>query len=251
MSSTTLSRTVAYSLGAHGMALVMIFMVNANAPLPGQTLETVPFIKASLVYAMAAANDEMTASRLHQKMKQETRTASRPVETGPSVEPLVRSTDGKPEPTTAIAEIEKTRQVEKMNWDSSTALHLPNLSGVRETASHDTSSRNHHDGRGHRESFREEAKTSALPRYLSTSRPAYPMIARMRGYQGVVLISVEVLADGRAGQIRINRSSGHASLDKSAMEAVRGWRFEPARKSGMSVATWVEIPIRFSLNDDA
>jgi protein TonB len=69
----------------------------------------------------------------------------------------------------------------------------------------------------------------------------------MRGYEGVVLLSVAVTEDGRAGEVRIKRSSGYALLDQSALGAVRRWRFEPARKMNAPIAMTVDIPVRFSL----
>ena len=40
-----------------------------------------------------------------------------------------------------------------------------------------------------------------VPRYGGNARPSYPPLARLRGYQGVVVLFVEVLADGRVGQV--------------------------------------------------
>jgi TonB family protein len=65
----------------------------------------------------------------------------------------------------------------------------------------------------------------AVPRYGDNARPAYPPLARLRGYQGVVVLLVEVLVDGRVGQVGIRRSAGHEILDRAALEAVRAWRF--------------------------
>ena len=74
-------------------------------------------------------------------------------------------------------------------------------------------------------------------------------MARMRGYEGMVLLAVEVLTDGRAGEVRIKKSSGYALLDQSALNAVRAWRFEPARKMDIPLVMTVDIPIRFSLSE--
>ena len=63
-----------------------------------------------------------------------------------------------------------------------------------------------------------------------------------------MLIAAEVRNDGRIGAVRVKRSSGYASLDDSALEAVRAWRFEPAKRMGSPVDAWVEIPIRFKLS---
>jgi len=87
-----------------------------------------------------------------------------------------------------------------------------------------------------------------MPRYRDNRPPAYPSAARQRGWEGDVLIAAEVRSDGRIGTARIKRSSGYASLDDSALEAVRAWRFEPARRMGSPVDAWVEIPIRFKLS---
>ncbi len=91
--------------------------------------------------------------------------------------------------------------------------------------------------------------TDAIPRYRGNARPAYPPLARLRGYQGVVVLFVEVLADGRVGQVGVRRSTGHEMLDRAALEAVRSWRFEPGLKEGRAVTMSVEVPFRFILNE--
>jgi len=79
--------------------------------------------------------------------------------------------------------------------------------------------------------------------------PVYPEIARVRGYEGIVLVSAEVLPNGRVGEIKIRKSSGYAILDQSALRAVKPWKLEPARKSGNPFTAWVELPIKFILNN--
>jgi TonB family protein len=92
--------------------------------------------------------------------------------------------------------------------------------------------------------------TSAYPLYRENKPPVYPEIARIRGYEGIVLVAVEILPDGRVGNMKIRKSSGYAILDQSAVEAVKPWKFEPARKQGKPFAIWVELPIKFVLHDD-
>jgi protein TonB len=67
--------------------------------------------------------------------------------------------------------------------------------------------------------------------------------------QGVVYLHVLVNADGRPDDVSVSRSSGYPLLDRAAVEAVRGWTFEPARAGGLPVSSPVEIPVRFSLAD--
>ena len=89
--------------------------------------------------------------------------------------------------------------------------------------------------------------TMARPRYAENPSPIYPPEAKKKGYEGEVLLKVEVLADGRVGQIELRRSSGHAVLDSSAFTAVKHWRFIPAKKGENPVSLWVNIPIKFQL----
>jgi protein TonB len=85
---------------------------------------------------------------------------------------------------------------------------------------------------------------------LNNPRPAYPLLAIRQGAQGQVLLLAEVLAEGRAGRIELEKSSGHALLDAAAMNAVRTWRFSPARKNGLLTVQTVRIPIHFNLKDE-
>lgn len=86
--------------------------------------------------------------------------------------------------------------------------------------------------------------------YLSNPRPAYPMVARRMGWQGRVILNVEVLAAGECGAVSVFRSSGHEVLDNAAMNTVKGWRFTPARHAGHIVTQWFKLPIVFSLEDN-
>ena len=86
--------------------------------------------------------------------------------------------------------------------------------------------------------------------YLNNPRPAYPLLAIRQGAQGQVLLLVEVLTDGRAGRIELEKVSGHAMLDAAAINAVRAWRFNPARKDGLLTTQTVRIPIHFNLKEE-
>lgn len=87
----------------------------------------------------------------------------------------------------------------------------------------------------------------ARPRYDRNPKPPYPRIARRRGYEGVVLLRVEILPNGRVGEIRVKKSSGHAMLDRSALKTVKKWRFIPAKRRGEPIRIWAEVPIKFDL----
>jgi protein TonB len=60
---------------------------------------------------------------------------------------------------------------------------------------------------------------------------------------------VHVTPEGAVGHVQLQSSAGHAALDAAAMEAVRKWRFEPARSGPAAVAAWAVVRIRFSVGD--
>jgi periplasmic protein TonB len=83
--------------------------------------------------------------------------------------------------------------------------------------------------------------------YLSNPAPTYPPASRATGEQGKVLLSVQVSPTGEALEVRLRASSGFDRLDIAAMEAVRRWKFVPARQGAEAVTAWVVVPISFSL----
>lgn len=84
--------------------------------------------------------------------------------------------------------------------------------------------------------------------YLSNPPPAYPMAARRRGIEGTVLVRAEIAEGGECRKTELKKGSGNDLLDQAALEAVRKWRFVPARRGGQAVVAWVEVPITFKLD---
>jgi protein TonB len=82
---------------------------------------------------------------------------------------------------------------------------------------------------------------------LANPEPEYPWASRRAGEQGRVVLRVEVSAGGIVEAIAIADSSGHRRLDAAALEAVRHWRFEPARIGDQAIATTVNVPVTFLL----
>jgi len=86
-------------------------------------------------------------------------------------------------------------------------------------------------------------------RYRDTPQPSYPDSARREGKEGRVLLRVLVDEEGRTKAIEINRSSGHDTLDRAATEAIKKWRFVPARAGTKPIEAWVKVPIEFQLSN--
>lgn len=87
--------------------------------------------------------------------------------------------------------------------------------------------------------------------YLHNPKPAYPMMARRRGLEGIVRLDVRVSVEGIPTAVKVRESSGHDSLDEAATTAVWHWKFVPAKRGGEPIEDMVVVPVRFRLGDDA
>jgi protein TonB len=93
------------------------------------------------------------------------------------------------------------------------------------------------------------AGVSSLARPLGGYQvmPRYPEAAKRRGIEGTTLLKIHVSARGLVEDVLVERSAGHQELDLAAAEAVKRWRFEPAKRGTQPVAVWVMLPVRFEL----
>jgi len=94
-----------------------------------------------------------------------------------------------------------------------------------------------------------EETTQATPAYRKNPRPEYPRMAKRRGYQGTVLLEVLVNKAGKVNDLRILQSSGYRILDRSALQSVKTWLFEPGSIGDQKVDMWVRVPVRFELKE--
>ncbi|MFA6052802.1 MAG: energy transducer TonB [Methylobacter sp.] len=83
--------------------------------------------------------------------------------------------------------------------------------------------------------------------YLNNPAPDYPSISRREGEQGLVLLRVQVTANGTAASVELQTSSGSTRLDQAALEAVKKWRFVPAKRGEQPVSASVTVPVSFSI----
>jgi TonB family protein len=72
----------------------------------------------------------------------------------------------------------------------------------------------------------------------------YPPALRRAGATGSVTVRMRVGVDGRPTEIHVLQSTD-PRFDDAAMQVVRRLRFEPARRSGVPVPVWVEVPIQW------
>jgi TonB family protein len=87
------------------------------------------------------------------------------------------------------------------------------------------------------------------PRHPLT-QPAYPAPYIRAGIEGDVDVEILVQPDGRIGDARIVRSSGHELFDRAALdEARRSWRMLPATRNGEPYAQWYRLRVVFKLKN--
>lgn len=83
--------------------------------------------------------------------------------------------------------------------------------------------------------------------YVRPPVATYPPAARQARVSGTVYVRALVETDGRVRDVRVQRSSGYASLDKAASESVLGALFRPYMRDGIARAALVIVPVDFSL----
>jgi len=82
------------------------------------------------------------------------------------------------------------------------------------------------------------------PTPVRTVAPVYPLALRRNGVAGVVKVSCLIDEKGRIQETKVLDATDPA-LKEAALTAVSQWTFQPARRAGVAVPAWVNIPIRF------
>jgi len=86
----------------------------------------------------------------------------------------------------------------------------------------------------------------SAPKAIYDPDPEYSEEARKAKYQGTVVLSLIVGADGVPRDIKVARSVG-LGLDEKAIETVKTWKFDPSKKDGRPVAVEMNIEVAFNL----
>lgn len=198
------------------------------------------------------ASQSMTVSLIAVPSKTITPEAKPSGETKPSLpQPVKPKLPSKPKPLTAKPIVQKVEErappkvsdthpseATQEQKESSASPTAPAASSPQASNSANESPSGHFEG----------PKLNAD--YLHNPRPDYPAQAKRMGWEGRVVLRVEVLANGNAGAVSVARSSGHELLDEAALEAVRRWKFVPAKRDGTAVNSSVNVPINFNLKNE-
>ncbi len=84
------------------------------------------------------------------------------------------------------------------------------------------------------------------PRVLESVAPVYPVEHLTHGEHPTVVLKATILADGEVTDVTIEHTAGD-DFDRAAIEAVRRWTFEPARRGGVAIASRVGVAVHFDL----
>lgn len=92
------------------------------------------------------------------------------------------------------------------------------------------------------------SQVDTMPQVMSRRDPIYPYSARQKQISGMVLLKFLVSPDGAVQHISVVQSNPANVFDDAAIHAVSHWRFKPGMLDQSPVATWITVPIQFTLN---
>jgi D-alanyl-D-alanine endopeptidase (penicillin-binding protein 7) len=83
--------------------------------------------------------------------------------------------------------------------------------------------------------------TAAVADFRSCKRPEYPAADLAAKHEGTVTLQFLIGTDGKVKESKIQKSSGHRELDRSAHEALQKCSFRPALAKGKPVEAWTAV----------
>jgi protein TonB len=92
-----------------------------------------------------------------------------------------------------------------------------------------------------------ELPDDAIPPRPKSSNviPPYPQEARADGRTGVVVLEIVILADGSVDRVKVVR--GDEPFASAAVDAVKTWKYEPARFKGQPISVFKTFSVTFKL----
>ena len=81
---------------------------------------------------------------------------------------------------------------------------------------------------------------------LYRKAPVYPAEAKKNPVNGSVVLQATITEDGMPEDVHVVKSL-RMDYDQSAMDAVRQWRFSPAKKDGAPIEVQTHISIHYEI----
>jgi protein TonB len=82
------------------------------------------------------------------------------------------------------------------------------------------------------------------PVLLSRVEPSYPQVARRAGLGGRVTVRAVIAEDGSVDTVEVLAST-NSLFNEAAVDAVRKWRYRPARMNGGPVRVYFSVVVDF------
>lgn len=92
----------------------------------------------------------------------------------------------------------------------------------------------------------DEYLVSEMPRLLTEIRIPYPVEAKKSQVQGAVVMELLIDAEGRVRDVALIEGPGFG-LNEAALNAIKGFKFSPAKIQGKGVAVKIRYAYRFVL----
>ncbi len=114
------------------------------------------------------------------------------------------------------------------------------------------------DSRNTKNSAKQPSSPTALPgvqgatvsvKVIKNPAPHYPSLSRRLNEEGLVVLKIQVHADGSVGKITVVEEPGYPRLVKATISAVKKSTFQPALKNGKAVEDTIVLRFRFKLTD--
>lgn len=83
------------------------------------------------------------------------------------------------------------------------------------------------------------------PELLSSVPPAYPLLAKKYKVEGDVTVQANIDASGNV--VRMKVVSGPVLLHQAAMDALRQWKYQPAKLNDQPVPMQIRVTIKFRI----
>lgn len=84
-----------------------------------------------------------------------------------------------------------------------------------------------------------------MPKLITSPEPLYPIAAKQRSLEGVVVLDAFVDAKGNVGEVKV--ISGPMLLQQAAVDALRRWKYQPARLDGQPTGVHTQVSVSFKI----
>ncbi len=83
---------------------------------------------------------------------------------------------------------------------------------------------------------------------VRTVAPEYPRELKAQNVSGLVMVKCTIDAQGNVAETTVVKSSNE-QFDRFATDAIKKWKFKPAKQDGAAISVQVTIPVKFVVDE--